>query len=178
MRIVLTGGPGAGKTSITKELIKMGHNIIEEPARRILQNYEANSPYLLPSLSKENRRLFQIAVENQNIEDYFKHDHGFFDRSILDEVGYRNRFGVPISRELDDFIKQNRYDAVFFFPFWKEIYKNDDIRKESPKEAELVSKHILKSYLHYGYDPIIVPKVSLEDRLKYIITNCKKNKAL
>lgn len=174
MRIVFTGGPGSGKSSVIDELERLGYKVIAEPARAIIKNIEENTPELHPKLSKENRKLFQIAVENKNYEDYAKNTYGFFDRSALDEVGYRSRFKIDTGDALDKFCKNNRYDLVFFFPFWKEIYKNDDVRHETPSEAERVSKFIFGAYTKYGYDPFIVPKLSIENRLDYILGNILK----
>ena len=171
MKIILTGPPAAGKTAIIEELEKMGHNIIPEPARTLIDYYNIHSPELLPALSKENRKLFQIAIETTTIKDYLNNESGFFDRSIIDEIGYRNRYDIPISPELDAAAKTHRYDAVFIFPFWKEIFKNDSVRHETPEEAEIIAEFLHKAYVNYGYTPIIVPKMSIEDRLKFIITN-------
>lgn len=171
MRIVFTGGPGSGKSTIIEELEKLGYKIVPEPARTIITHYEKHSPELHPKLSKENRRLFQIEIEKKTYEDFNNNSYGFFDRSVLDEVGYRNRFGIEISNELDIFCKNNRYDMVFFFPFWKEIYKNDRVRHEKPAEAERVGKFIFNAYTKYKYDPLIVPKLSVKNRLDYILSN-------
>ncbi len=171
MRIVFTGGPGSGKSTIIDELEKLGYKIISEPARTLIAHYDKHSPELHPKLSKENRKLFQIAIENKGYEDFKANEYGFFDRSILDEVGYRTRFKIEISTELDDFCKNSRYDMVFFFPFWREIYKTDNVRHETPAEAEKVSKYIFNAYTKYKYDPLIVPKTSIENRLDYIINN-------
>ena len=171
MRVILTGGPGSGKSTIIDELEKLGYKVIPEPARTLIAHYEKHSPELHPKLSKENRKIFQVAIENKNYEDFNTNQYGFFDRSILDEVGYRNRFKIEITAELDTFCKNNRYDMVFFFPFWKEIYKTDDVRHETPAEAENVSKFIFNAYAKYKYDPLIVPKTSISNRLDYIINN-------
>ena len=171
MRIVFTGGPGSGKSTIINELEKLGYKIIAEPARDLITHYEKHSPELHPKLSKENRKRFQKAIESKNYKDFEENEYGFFDRSALDEVGYRDRFKIEISDELDKFCKNNRYDMVFFFPFWKEIYINDSIRHEKPAEAERVGKHILNAYIKYGYDPYIVPKMHIKYRLDYILNN-------
>ena len=82
MRIVLTGGPGAGKTSVIEELERIGHKIVAEPARTLIEHYKIHSPELLPALSRENRKLFQIAIENTTVQkgivpqvDYPKFGH-------------------------------------------------------------------------------------------------------
>jgi predicted ATPase len=173
MRIVLTGGPGAGKTSVIEELERIGHKIVAEPARTLIEHYKIHSPELLPALSRENRKLFQIAIENNTINDFLENEEGFFDRSILDEIGYRNRYDIAISNELHRFAKDNRYDVVFIFPFWKEIYKTDDVRHETPEEAEIVCDFLHKAYVNYGYNPIVVPKVPIKERMDFIFKNIK-----
>ncbi len=171
MRIVLTGSPGSGKTSIIEKLEKLGHIVVPEPARTLISSYQLNSPELLPHLSSDNRKLFQYRIEKLTIDNYSSFDNAYFDRSILDEIGYRNRYKIDISDYLHDFIIKNKYDKVFFFPFWKEIYKTDDVRKEDTTEAELIGKHLYDAYCNYGYSPIIVPKFGIEDRLKFILEN-------
>jgi len=170
-RIVLTGGPGTGKSSIIDLLSEKGFNIIPEPARTLIEFYKKNSPHLLPKLSKENRLLFQKAIEDMTIQNFHSNIEGFFDRSILDEIGYRNRYEIEINKELDYAAKTYRYNKVFIFPFWKEIYKTDDVRRETTEEAELIGKFLHTTYVSYGYTPIIVPKFTPEKRLEFILNN-------
>lgn len=171
MRIVLTGPPGAGKTSIIEYLETNGHLIVPEPARSLIEFYEKHSPELLPALSKENRNLFQYAIEMQTIADYHDNPVAVYDRSILDEIGYRNRYNIPISENLDYAARNFRYNKVFIFPFWEEIYKNDNVRHEPPEEAKIIGEFLHKTYVSYGYTPIIVPKTSVDERVKFILNN-------
>lgn len=170
-RIVLTGGPGAGKTSVIEILSKKGFNIIPEPARTLIDFYKLNSPELLPAISKENRNKFQSAIEEKTINDYINNQNGFFDRSILDEIGYRTRYNIEISNNLNIAAKKYRYDQVFIFPFWEEIYKNDDVRHESSEEAKIICKFLHTTYVNYGYSPIIVPKMDVKSRVEFILNN-------
>ena len=113
-RIVLTGGPGSGKSSIINRLRKLGHTVIEEPARTLIEHYKLHSPKLLPALSRENRKKFQVAIETRTIDDYNNYNEGFFDRSVVDEIGYRYRYSINVSDELHEFCKTNKYDKVLF----------------------------------------------------------------
>ena len=170
-RIVLTGGPGTGKSSVIDLLSEKGFNIIPEPARTLIEFYQKNSPHLHPKLSKENRLLFQQAIEDITIQNFHNNKKGFFDRSILDEIGYRKRYEIEINKALDYAAKTYRYDKVFIFPFWKEIYKIDDVRHETSEEAELIGKFLHITYVNYGYSPIIVPKMDVENRVDFILKN-------
>ncbi len=174
MRIVFSGAPGSGKSTIINELERLGYKIIPEPARILLEDCEKNSPELHPKLSKKNRILFTEKIEKMNYDNFNANSYGFFDRSFLDDVGYRNRFKIEISADLDALCQNSRYDMIFFFPFWKEIYKNDSVRSETYQEAEKLGKCILNTYLDYKYDPLIVPKTSVANRLDYILKNIKQ----
>ena len=171
MRIVLTGPPGAGKTSVIEKIEAKGYSIVPEPARTLIEYYKVHSPELLPALSKENRKLFQLAIEETCIRDFKSNLTGFFDRSILDEIGYRNRYDIAISPELDKAARTHRYNHIFIFPFWEEIYKNDSVRHETAEEAKIVAEFIHQAYVIYGYTPIIVPKMDVYKRVDFILEN-------
>ena len=170
-RIVLTGGPGSGKTSVIENLSDMGYNIVPEPARTLIEHYRIHSPELLPSISKENRVAFAKAIEDISIKNYQDNSVGFFDRSIIDEIGYRLRYNVEISTDLRKASKEFRYNTVFIFPFWAEIFKNDDVRHESAEEAKIIYEYLYSAYIKYGYSPIIVPKMNIKDRSNFILEN-------
>ena len=40
MKIVITGGPGTGKTSIINKLEDIGHTVFHESSREIIQKYK------------------------------------------------------------------------------------------------------------------------------------------
>jgi len=168
-RIVLTGAPGTGKTSIIEGLQNRGFHIIPEPARTVIDLYKKYSPELLPHISKENRERFQALIQNETIKNFDENTHGIFDRSILDEIGYRTRYIIEISYELKEAAKTKRYDKVFIFPIWEEIFKNDDVRSETLEEAAIIGEYLHKAYTDWGYTPIIVPKMSVIDRINFIL---------
>jgi len=170
-RIVLTGGPGSGKTSVIENLSDMGYKIFPEPARTLIDHYKLHSPELLPAISKENRVAFAKAIEDISIKSYLENTVGFYDRSILDEIGYRMRYNVEISSELEKAAKELRYTTVFIFPFWPEIFKNDDVRHETADEAKIIYEYLHSAYTKYGYSPIIVPKMNIKDRTNFILEN-------
>jgi predicted ATPase len=66
------------------------------------------------------------------------------------------------------------YDAVFLLPPWKEIYKQDNERYESFKEAELLFEFLQKGYETCGHNVIHVPLETLENRTNFILKKLKE----
>jgi predicted ATPase len=185
-RIVLTGSPGTGKTEVLKLLRDMKYHVVPEPARDLLkrlkssdQNWFSNlqrnpvAKNILHIIPNDGREAFQQMVEKQNIFNHNRNQNGFFDRGLVDEIGFRRFYKKEISQKLIKDCNKYRYDKVFFFEPWKEIYVNDNERKEPFEQAESIGKYLLEGYKEFGYNPIIVPKESINDRVKFILDNLK-----
>ena len=56
-------------------------------------------------------------------------------------------------------------------PPWNEIYETDNERYESFEQAQNIYEHLKKAYITYGYQPIEVPKQSIENRSNFILKN-------
>jgi len=185
-KICFTGSLGAGKTSVF-EGMNLGDILkIPEVARYWLDftNRNALKHYRSPD-------FFQQLIEIHHIENLIKFDDklrsrkaynthqfqgeptkdylvGIFDRTLPDEIAYRNFFNQEVPETLIADCNRYRVDKVFIFPYWAEIYKNDKVRIETPAEAEHLDKLIIEAYKLVGYEPIIVPKTSIEERIAFI----------
>ena len=159
MRIVFTGGPSSGKTTIIKELSKETL-VVEEPARYLLTKHG--------DVLFKQREYFQSLLEALCVENFNKYPDAYYDRGLHDEIAYRKHFICEISDKLHAECMNLNYDIIFIFPPWKEIYVNDDIRKETFEESELVYNQIVSAYTSYGYTPIIVPFGTIQERLDFI----------
>ena len=58
---------------------------------------------------------------------------------------------------------------IFFFPFEKEIYTQDDERKESIQLAIDLEKHLMESYIEFDNELITVNFDTIENRSNFII---------
>jgi predicted ATPase len=185
-RIVLTGSPGSGKTEVLKLLREMKYHVVPEPSRSLIKQLKSYSQNWFNNLQKnplarsilhiipsDSREAFQQMVEKQNILNHNKNQNGFFDRGLVDEIGFRRFYKKEINQKLIKDCNKYRYDKVFFFEPWKDIYVNDNERKEPFELAESIGKYILEGYKEFGYNPIIVPKTSINDRVKFILDNLK-----
>ena len=80
MKVVLTGGPCCGKTSLINEFEKRGYNVMHEKAREIIEESETiNLDYLHREI------VIRQGREENGIEGLV-----FLDRGLVDVVGYCN----------------------------------------------------------------------------------------
>ena len=171
MRVVITGGPGTGKTSIIKSLEKMNFNVFNESSREVTKKYKNNDSeqYFLSNPIEFsniliNKRKIQFEKGSKSKNDYF-----FYDRGIPDVLAYLNFKKIEYtSSYLKDILKFN-YDAIFLAEPWEAIYKNDSERYESYDELLEIDIQIKKIYKQLGYKTIILPKKSVTDRVSYIL---------
>lgn len=176
-RIVITGGPGTGKTSIINKLEETQffcfHEIIRSMTEEVLKSgaIESNpidsvsDPYQFNSLILHGRiKQFDQAISQ-------KDDLLFYDRGIPDVLAYMNYFNQTIDTYFANACKNHVYDQIFLLPPWKEIYVSDIGRYESYEQAKEIHLHLLNIYTEYGYKCIEVPFGTIEERYNFIIKN-------
>jgi predicted ATPase len=166
MRIVITGGPCTGKTSLIDYIGNHGVFVIPEVARPIVAVMQEYEPEKF-----ENKSCLEDIIDTLQIKAWKDHPVGIFDRGLPDQIAYRHYFGVKIPSSLHLVCDILRYEKVFFLPFWKEIYVNNEVRAEPEEDAQLLSRLIYRAYRDYGYELIEVPKVSIEQRVEFIMDN-------
>ena len=93
----------------------------------------------------------------------------FFDRGIGDVLAYMDFFDQEYGQDFEAICTQNRYDKIFMLPPWEEIYVMDNERLETFAEAEDLHHHLMETYQKFGYDPIVVPKAPVGERLQFVI---------
>ena len=65
-----------------------------------------------------------------------------------------------------------RYRDVFFLmPI--ENYNSSNVRMETSKEALKISQEVQEAYKNYGYNLIVVPPMSLEERCNFVQNHLK-----
>ena len=69
----------------------------------------------------------------------------------------------------------NRYNnTVFITPPWREIYRTDTERDQSFDEAIRVYHRLENWYREHGYDIVILPKDTVENRATFILNQIIK----
>jgi predicted ATPase len=169
LRIVITGGPGFGKTTVLTGLQHEGYLCIPDAPRQILEEESGKENGIHP---KDNFEGFAMLVLDRMVEQYLESDGNninFFDRGMPDILAYMNYAGIQIAPTIRQKVEHYPYHPVaFFFPPWPEIYDTDAVRYESLAQAQMISQHLRDTYEKLGYNLIDVPKKDVKERIDFI----------
>ena len=178
-RIVITGSPGAGKTSIIRGLEDKGYSVFEEYSRTLIDEGKATGKanFFLSNPEDFSELLFlgRKAQFNASSSLYvdFEKPFVFFDRGILDIYAY-----LLAVKGRNDFwgkrIIPFKYDLVFLVEPWKEIYKKDSQRMETFTEAKRYFPYI-KNLYKQSHSIVTVPKDTITNRVLFIEHYMKSN---
>ena len=168
-KIIITGGPGCGKSSIIAELEKRGYHVAHEKAREVIQEQMHLGSDKVPWADILG---FSSLVVDKIASFPYTETLYFMDRSSLDVEGYLRNGEIKYDK--NDFVSvhksMNYNNKVFFAPFWKEIYITDEERKETEAESIQISAFIKSVYIEYGFELIDIPKLTVEKRTDFILS--------
>ena len=100
-----------------------------------------------------------------------ENENYFFDRSSIDCIAYLMANKLGITTEITQIIRQCVFNKqVFITPFWEEIYINDGERMEDIKAAVNIENSLIEIYKSLGYTLVKVPKLSVRERVKFILS--------
>lgn len=170
---VITGGPSSGKTTLLKELEKLGHKTIPEAARTVID--EALKKGISVEELRSNEKRFQNDVARLKEKIEATHDKNvltFFDRGMQDTVAYMRHYGFGIEDWVAVFMDKARYQKVFLLEPLS-TYQSDYARTEDHDFAKNLHKLLHDAYTEFGMKPVHVPAVSLNDRVKLILDKVK-----
>lgn len=170
-RIVVTGGPGSGKTSLIEALAAAGHATSPEAGRAIIRRQQAIDGQALPW---RDRALFAELMLDRELEVHARAEEAtgpvFFDRGVPDVVGYLTLCDLPVPAHIEGAARDIRYDRrVFIAPVWPEIFEPDAERRQDLDEAQRTFDAMAKVYPRFGYDLIELPKVPVAERLAFVL---------
>ena len=172
---IITGGPGAGKTTLIEALRAAGHACSEEAGRKIIKDEVAAGGTALPWVDP---RSFADRMLAFDMESYRRlraqSGPGFFDRGIPDVIGYLNLLGLCAPEPAQRAAAECRYNArVFIAPPWREIFSHDEERRQTFEEAERTYQSLAKVYVTLGYELIALPLAPVEERVAFVLERAR-----
>lgn len=173
--IVITGGPGTGKSSCIHALKDRGYVCFDEISREVTKKAQADgidqlfltNPLLFSELLLEGRIMqFNQALEhNSNLI--------FLDRGVPDVLAYMDYIGDTYPEYFVNSCKDKIYHQAFILAPWQEIYQSDNERYENFDQAVEIHQHLLNTYKRYNYELHDVPFDSVENRVDFILNTIK-----
>lgn len=165
--VVISGCSGGGKSTLLSELVRRGYSVVLEPGRQIVKEQQAIKGDALPWINLQkfldlalSRYIYQF--NSQNETDRFI----FFDRGIIDAI----QLDKPQAEYFQNAAKIFRYNRiVFLVPPWEEIFANDPERKHDFEAAVKEFDELLIKYKNFGYETVLIPKVSVVERVDFIL---------
>lgn len=169
--IVITGGPGTGKSSCIHALKERGFICFDEISREVTKKAQADGidqlfltqPLLFSELLLEGRlQQYNTAVEHSA-------PLVFLDRGLPDVLAYMDYIGNGYPEHFVDSCKAHVYHQAFILAPWQEIYQSDNERYENFNQAVEIHHHLMATYQRYNYELHDVPFDSVEKRVDFIL---------
>lgn len=170
-RIVITGGPGTGKSSIINELKQRHYTCFEEVSRQVtldarkegIEQLFLTKPLLFSELLLKARlqQFTEAKITNQHT--------AFLDRGLPDVLAYMDYVQSDYPSHFINTCETHIYEKVFVLAPWEAIFVSDSERYENFDQAVAIHHALLNTYKRFGYELIDVPFDTVSKRTNFIL---------
>ncbi|WP_372424364.1 AAA family ATPase [Salinarimonas chemoclinalis] len=167
---VLTGGPGAGKTTLIEALRGRGLACVPEAGRRIIQTQRRVGGRALPSADPSRFAEMELGIGLVSFCEADASRTTIFDRGLVDPIGYLTVCGLEVPAHFHEAARTYRYNTtVFIAPPWEEIYARDAERQQSFDLAGATHDAMVRVYGQAGYRLVPLPLAGVEERAAFVL---------
>jgi predicted ATPase len=167
--VVISGCSGGGKSTLLAELGRRGHDVVEEPGRRIVKQELESGGQALPWVDGAAfaRRAIALALADRAAAEAGP-GWVFFDRGLVDAASALQQMtGEPA---LEALARPHPYHRrVFLTPPWPEIYGTDPERRHGLDAAIAEYERLQQDYPALGYEVLVLPKASVAERADFVL---------
>ncbi|CDT95075.1 conserved hypothetical protein [Vibrio coralliirubri] len=165
--IIITGGPGAGKTALINALGDAGYPTFAESSRQLIEQQSQLENGILPWLDLPGFAELCLGVMSEQKEQARQHPIAFLDRAIPDICGYLTQANLEIDEIYREASQGYHSQALFCRPE-ASIYVQDEVRPY-PFEGALEIHHaLIRVYEELGYEVVEVPFMPVEERVRFV----------
>ena len=175
-KIVITGGPGTGKTSLINELAKRNFICLEEISRQVILDArkEGVEQLFLTNPLLFSERLLESRMSQFQEANSIKTPYVFIDRGVPDVLAYMDYANESYPNYFENACQECRYDQVYVLAPWQDIFTSDNERYENFSQAVKIHEQLLNTYKKYQYNLIDIPFDTIENRVDYLLDTLKK----
>lgn len=168
--VIITGGPGAGKTTLIKALSDRGFTTFQESSRDLIEQQSQLKDGILPWENMSGFAALCFEVMKQQKSKASEHSIAFLDRAIPDICGYLKGAGIESDKQ---YLLESKgyFCKVFVCCPHQDIYVQDEIRPYPFEEALDIHYRLVDIYQQFGYCCIEVPFKTVNERVEFVLNN-------
>jgi len=173
LRYILTGGPGAGKTSIIDFLAKRGYLVVPEAATEIIEEGLKKNIEKPWRADDYHIRMYELISKKQIDVQNTSAPLAFFDRGHLDGISYillqkRTLYQYVVDCVQSSINAEYFNNRVFFIDSLGFVVPGP-ARDEDLQESLQKANCLEQNYRTMGYEIIHIPPGPVEERAQKII---------
>lgn len=171
-RYIITGAPGAGKTTILSALRGRGYALVDEAATDVnvhLQALGHDEPWRDPGFIDavtllQRERLAQPAPLATAVQ--------VFDRSPICTLALARYLGLPVTptlaTEIDRVVAESIYQPRVFFVHLLGFITPSAVRRISLAQSATFERFHKQAYRNHGFELVDIPAGTVEERVELI----------
>jgi predicted ATPase len=169
LRFVITGGPGAGKTTTLNALAEREYIYAPDSARAIIRGRLAVGLSPRPPLEQFGADILQMDIARYR-ETPVADQPVFFDGGIVGALCFLDQLNAIPLGKAEEYVGAFPYNKVaFLMPPWEEIYCADSERDQTFSESVQVYESLREWYARWGYETVDAPRTTVDRRVNFIL---------